>query len=95
MVVVRLRGGGPFAFAGADNASISEIVVEGYRAKDGTAKLVPACTYPLTGIGCVSRVYSDLAIFDITPQGVKVIDTVPGLSLSDLQALVPGVTLQA
>jgi len=63
--------------------------------KTGQSKLTPACTYPLTGIGCVSRVYSDLAIFDITPQGVKVIDTVPGLSLSDLQALVPGVTLQA
>ncbi|WP_290903428.1 3-oxoacid CoA-transferase subunit B [Aquabacterium sp.] len=63
--------------------------------KTGQSKLAPACTYPLTGIGCVSRVYSDLAIFDITPQGVKVVDTVPGLSLSDLQALVPGVTLQA
>jgi len=63
--------------------------------KTGQSKLTPACTYPLTGIGCVSRVYSDLAIFDITPQGVTVVDTVPGLSLSDLQALVPGVTLQA
>ena len=63
--------------------------------KTGQSKLTPECTYPLTGIGCVSRVYSDLAIFDITPQGVKVVDTVPGLSLSDLQALVPGVTLQA
>lgn len=63
--------------------------------KTGQSKLTPACTYPLTGIGCVSRVYSDLAIFDITPQGVTVVDTVPGLSLSDLQALLPGVTLQA
>ncbi|WP_375213249.1 3-oxoacid CoA-transferase subunit B [Aquabacterium sp.] len=63
--------------------------------KTGQSKLTPECTYPLTGIGCVSRVYSDLAIFDITPQGMKVVDTVPGLSLSDLQALVPGVTLQA
>lgn len=63
--------------------------------KTGQSKLTPACTYPLTGIGCVSRVYSDLAIFDITAQGVKVVDAVPGLTLSDLQALVPGVTLQA
>jgi len=63
--------------------------------KTGQSKLTPECTYPLTGIGCVSRVYSDLAIFDITPQGVTVVDTVPGLSLSDLQALVPDVTLQA
>ena len=34
-------------------------------AKDGTAKLVPQCTYPLTGLRCVSRVYTDHAIFDI------------------------------
>lgn len=63
--------------------------------KTGQSKLTPECSYPLTGIGCVSRVYSDLAIFDISPQGVKVVDAVPGLTLSDLQALVPGVTLQA
>lgn len=63
--------------------------------KTGQSKLTPACTYPLTGIGCVSRVYSDLAIFDIGPQGVRVVETVPGLTLTDLQALVPGVTLHA
>ena len=36
-------------------------------AKDGTPKLVPACTYPLTGLGCVDPVYTDLAVFEITP----------------------------
>lgn len=63
--------------------------------KTGQSKLVPHCTYPLTGIGCVSRVYSDLAIFDITPHGVTVADAVPGLTLSDLQALLPDVALSA
>ncbi|RHW29029.1 3-oxoacid CoA-transferase subunit B [Nocardioides immobilis] len=42
---------------------------------DGTPKLVPACTYPLTGIGCVNRVYTDLATFDIGPDGLTVRDT--------------------
>jgi 3-oxoadipate CoA-transferase beta subunit len=40
--------------------------------KNGRAKLVPSCTYPLTGIRCVSRVYTDLATFDLTPGGVVV-----------------------
>jgi 3-oxoadipate CoA-transferase, beta subunit len=44
-------------------------------AKDGSAKLVPTCTYPLTGLGCVSRVYTDLAVFDIDADGVTVRDT--------------------
>lgn len=61
--------------------------------KDGSSKLVPNCTYPLTGIGCVSRIYTDIAIFDITVKGVSVVEMTPGLTLGDLQALVPGVSL--
>ncbi|MGQ2912153.1 3-oxoacid CoA-transferase subunit B [Aeromicrobium sp.] len=44
-------------------------------AKDGTSKLVPSCTYPLTGVGCVSRVYTDHAVFDLRADGVHVVDT--------------------
>ncbi|MET9027927.1 3-oxoacid CoA-transferase subunit B [Nocardia sp. NPDC004168] len=51
--------------------------------KDGTPKLVPACTYPLTGVACVSRVYTDLAVFDIEPDAVVVRDTY-GISLPEL-----------
>jgi 3-oxoadipate CoA-transferase beta subunit len=43
--------------------------------KSGTPKLVPNCTYPLTGIGCVSRVYTEVAIFDLRPDGVHVLET--------------------
>lgn len=44
-------------------------------AKDGTPKLVPECTYPLTGVGCVDRVYTELATFEVTPDGVRVLAT--------------------
>ncbi|MEU4892637.1 3-oxoacid CoA-transferase subunit B [Streptomyces sp. NPDC044780] len=43
--------------------------------KTGEPKLVPACTYPLTGLGCVDRVYTDLAVFEITSRGVTVLET--------------------
>jgi 3-oxoadipate CoA-transferase, beta subunit len=62
--------------------------------KAGESKIVPVCTYPLTGVGCVSRIYTDLATIDITPQGLRVIDMVGGLSLGELQRL-SGVPLQA
>ncbi len=56
-----------------------------HSTKGGQSKIVPACSYPLTGIGCVSRIYTDLAVIDITPTGLKLIDKVEGLSFDDLQ----------
>ena len=53
-------------------------------AKDGTAKLVAACTYPLTGVGCVNRVYTDYATIMITRDGVVVTETF-GASVAELQ----------
>jgi 3-oxoadipate CoA-transferase beta subunit len=55
--------------------------------KAGTSKVVPACTYPLTGIGCVKRIYSDLATLECTPQGLRLIDKVEGLELAELEQL--------
>ena len=54
--------------------------------KAGEPKLVQACSYPLTGLRCVSRVYTDLAVLDITAHGVRVLDQVDGLSFLALQA---------
>ena len=64
-----------------------------YLTRDGRAKLVPACSYPLTGLGCVSRLYTDLAVIELADGQARVIELAPGLTLHDLQALTPGVTL--
>jgi 3-oxoadipate CoA-transferase beta subunit len=56
--------------------------------KKGEAKLVAECSYPLTGVGCVSRVYTDYAVFDIQPDGVHVLATY-GISLAELRDRVP------
>ncbi len=61
--------------------------------KSGESKIVPVCSYPLTGVGCVSRIYTDLATIDVTKQGLRVIDMVEGLDLAELQRL-SGVPLQ-
>ena len=55
--------------------------------KQGESKVVDVCTYPLTGVGCVSRVYTDLAVLDITPEGVRVVEHVEGLTFEKLQEL--------
>ena len=55
--------------------------------KSGQSKLVAACTYPLTGIACVSRIYTDLAVIDVTPAGLKVVETFNGLGFDELQQL--------
>lgn len=63
-------------------------------AKDGTPKLVPQCTYPLTGVGCVDRVYTDLATFLITRDGVVVRETF-GISFDELNEKLAAPLLRA
>jgi len=58
-----------------------------HTTKTGEPKIVEKCAYPLTGIACVSRIYTDLAVLDITPQGVRVVEMAPGLSFETLQSL--------
>ena len=55
--------------------------------KKGESKVVPQCSYPLTGIGCVKRIYTDLCTLECTPQGLKLIDLVEGLDSSALSQL--------
>jgi 3-oxoadipate CoA-transferase beta subunit len=56
--------------------------------KTGDSKLVAACTYPLTGVACVSRIYSDLATLACGPQGLELIEIVDGLDVSELSKLI-------
>ena len=54
--------------------------------RDGQCKLVERCSYPLTGLACVTRVYTDLAVVDVTASGFALIETVDGLSRAELEA---------
>ncbi|WP_310613834.1 3-oxoacid CoA-transferase subunit B [Limnohabitans sp.] len=56
--------------------------------KKGESKVVKECTYPLTGLGCVKRIYSDLATLECTSGGLKLIDKVDGLSMEGLERLI-------
>ena len=56
--------------------------------KQGESKIVSACSYPLTGIACVKRVYTDVCTLDCTPQGLKLVDVVDGLTHAELEKMI-------
>ncbi|HUH60386.1 MAG TPA: 3-oxoacid CoA-transferase subunit B [Candidimonas sp.] len=55
--------------------------------RDGASKLVERCTYPLTGVRCVDRVYTDLAVFDLVDGQIRLIDDVSGVGIQELRRL--------
>ena len=63
-----------------------------HTTKSGESKIVRQCTYPLTGLRCVDRIYTDLAVIDVTGNGLEVVEIVDGLTFDELQRLT-GATL--
>jgi 3-oxoadipate CoA-transferase beta subunit len=67
-------------------AGVKQIfVVTQHSTKKGEPKLVDACTFPLTGVGVVSRIYTDLAVIDVTPEGLRVVELSPGVDFAYVQ----------
>jgi 3-oxoadipate CoA-transferase, beta subunit len=65
----------------------SVYVMMEHLTKKGESKIVDKCTYPVTGLACVNRIYTDLAVIDVTPRGLEVIEMVDGMTLPELAKL--------
>ncbi|MGE0311267.1 MAG: CoA transferase subunit B [Lautropia sp.] len=62
------------------------VVLMEHVAKGDVHKILPACELPLTGVGVVDRIITDLAVMDVTPHGLKVVERAPGVEMAELQA---------
>jgi 3-oxoadipate CoA-transferase beta subunit len=62
-------------------------VIMEHTSKTGEPRILRRCTYPLTAAACVKRIYTNLAVIDVTPQGLFVTEMIPGMTLEKLQAL--------
>ncbi|PLC48392.1 3-oxoadipate CoA-transferase [Pollutimonas subterranea] len=84
------RPGEPPAVGGAMDLAVGAkkvFILMEHNAKDGTPKIVEKCTLPVTGLGVVSRVYTDLAVIESAPQGMQVIEKLVDISDEELQSL--------
>src|SRR6201982_1168102 len=84
--MVKGMGGAMDLVAAAKNI----IVAMQHTNPKGESKLLPKCTLPLTGVGCVKKVVTDLGVFDITPNGFRCIEYAPGVTIDEIKAKTAG-----
>ncbi|MFD2892280.1 CoA transferase subunit B [Flavobacterium chuncheonense] len=84
--MVKGMGGAMDLVASAENIIVAMMHVN----KAGESKLLKRCSLPLTGVGCVKKVVTELAVLEITPQGFKLLERAPGVSVEDIQKATEG-----
>lgn len=84
--MVKGMGGAMDLVASADNI----IVAMAHTNKRGQSKLLRQCTLPLTGVKCVKKVVTNMAVLDITPEGFKLIERAPGVSIEEIKNATEG-----